>query len=100
MAWTTAIAGCSAAATWCSPIPTTSSGDRIDLAAAFDAGGQRVVRGFTLVARDIPRGCLAAYYPETNILVDLDDRDTRSGTPAYKSVPVRLSAARRGEPLN
>jgi len=71
-----------------------SSGDRIDLAAAFDSGGERVVRGFTLVARDIPRGCLAAYYPETNILVDLDDRDTRSGTPAYKSVPVRLSAAR------
>jgi len=71
-----------------------SSGDRIDLAAAFDSGGERIVRGFTLVARDIPRGCLAAYYPETNILVDLDDRDTRSGTPAYKSVPVRLSAAR------
>ncbi|WP_419321077.1 FdhF/YdeP family oxidoreductase [Caulobacter sp. ErkDOM-E] len=77
-----------------------SSGDRIDLAAAFDAGGQRVVRGFTLVARDIPRGCLAAYYPETNILVDLDDRDTRSGTPAYKSVPVRLSAACGDESLN
>ena len=68
-----------------------TSGDRVDLAAAFDRGDQRVVRGFTVVARDIPRGCLAAYYPETNILVDLDDRDTRSGTPAYKSVPVRLS---------
>ncbi len=76
-----------------------SSGDRIDLAAAFDAGGERMVRGFTLVARDIPRGCLAAYYPETNILIDLDDRDTRSGTPAYKSVPVRLSAA-KDAPLN
>ncbi len=76
-----------------------SSGDRIDLAAAFDSGGERMVRGFTLVARDIPRGCLAAYYPETNILVDLDDRDTRSGTPAYKSVPVRLSAA-KDAPLN
>ena len=68
-----------------------ASGDRVDLTAAFDTGGQRVVRGFTLVARDIPTGCLAAYYPETNILIDLDDRDTRSGTPAYKSVPVRLA---------
>ena len=74
-----------------------TSGDRIDLAAAFDTGAERVVRGFTIVARDIPRGCLAAYYPETNILVDLDDRDTRSGTPAYKSVPVRLSAAKDGK---
>ena len=23
------------------------------------------------MAREIPRGCLAAYYPETNILIDL-----------------------------
>ena len=76
-----------------------ASGDRVDLAAAFDRGGDRVVRGFTIVARDMPRGCLAAYYPETNILVDLDDRDTRSGTPAYKSVPVRLNAA-EAETLN
>lgn len=68
-----------------------AAGDQIDLAAAFDSGDARKVRGFTLVARDIPRGCLAAYYPETNVLVALDDHDARSGTPAYKSVPVRLS---------
>ncbi|MDP3855486.1 FdhF/YdeP family oxidoreductase [Phenylobacterium sp.] len=70
-----------------------SSGDPIDLAAAFDADGSRVVRGFTAVARDLPRGCVAAYYPETNILVALDDHDQRSGTPAYKSAPVRLRPA-------
>ncbi len=67
-------------------------GDAVDLAAAFDTEGARVVRGFTIVARDIPRGCLAAYYPETNVLVALNDHDLRSGTPAYKSAPVRLSA--------
>ncbi|MBO9557890.1 MAG: molybdopterin-dependent oxidoreductase, partial [Caulobacter sp.] len=69
------------------------AGDRIDLTAAFDDSGQRAVRGFTLVERDIPRGCLAAYYPETNMLVALEDHDRRSGTPAYKSVPVRLAAS-------
>ena len=68
------------------------AGDLIDLVAAFDDSGARTVRGFTVVERDIPRGCLAAYYPETNVLVALDDHDQRSGTPAYKSVPVRLSA--------
>ncbi|MBX3485352.1 FdhF/YdeP family oxidoreductase [Phenylobacterium sp.] len=69
-----------------------ASGDRIDLVAAFDDGdGARAVRGFTAVARDIPRGCVAAYYPETNGLVALADHDRRSGTPAYKSVPVRLA---------
>lgn len=69
------------------------AGDRIDLTAAFDDTGRRAVRGFTLVERDIPRGCLAAYYPETNLLVALEDHDRRSGTPAYKSVPVRLAAS-------
>jgi len=68
-----------------------SSGDLVDLTAAFD-GGVRRVEGFTLVERDIPAGCLAAYYPETNGLVVLEDHDQRSGTPAYKSVPVRLTA--------
>jgi molybdopterin-dependent oxidoreductase alpha subunit len=68
------------------------AGDHIDLTAAFDDTGRRAVRGFTLVERDIPRGCLAAYYPETNVLVALEDHDHRSGTPAYKSVPVRLAA--------
>jgi molybdopterin-dependent oxidoreductase alpha subunit len=69
------------------------AGDRIDLLAAFDETGRRAVRGFTLVERDIPRGCLAAYYPEANVLVALEDHDRRSGTPAYKSVPVRLAAS-------
>lgn len=67
-----------------------TSGDRVDLVPASDADPARVVRGFTAVARDLPKGCLAAYYPETNALVTLDQHDARSGTPAYKSVPVRL----------
>jgi len=70
-----------------------ANGDLVDVAAAFDDSGKRVVRGFTAVARDLPRGCVAAYYPETNGLVALDDHDRRSGTPAYKSAPVRLRPA-------
>ncbi|MDB5433192.1 MAG: CbbBc protein [Caulobacter sp.] len=68
-----------------------SEGDRIDLTAAFDDNAERAVRGFTVVARELPRGCLAAYYPEANPLVVLADRDQRSGTPAYKSIPVRMT---------
>ena len=70
-----------------------ASGDRVDILSAFDPSGARIVRGFTAVARSLPRGCVAAYYPETNALVALDDHDRRSGTPAYKSVPVKLRAA-------
>ncbi len=67
-----------------------AEGDLIDVGAAFDESGERVVRAFTVVARDIPPGCLAAYYPETNVVIALDNHDQRSGTPAYKSAPVRL----------
>ena len=72
-----------------------ADGDRVDLVAAFpEDGGDRSVRGFTVVARDLPRGCLAAYYPEANPLLALSERDARSGTPAYKAMPVRLAPAR------
>lgn len=70
-----------------------ADGDRIDLACAFDDGVERVLKGFTAVARDIPKGCLAAYYPEANPLLALSERDRRSGTPAYKSMPVRMTKA-------
>ncbi|WP_454883816.1 FdhF/YdeP family oxidoreductase [Sphingomonas oryzagri] len=63
-------------------------GDRVDLIA-----GHRVLAGQTLVAHPIAQGSLAAYYPECNGLMAFDDYDGRSGTPAYKSVPVRLRKA-------
>ena len=72
-----------------------ADGDQVDLEAAFaDDGADRSVRGFTVVARDLPRGCLAAYYPEANPLLALSERDLKSGTPAYKAIPVRLGRAR------
>ncbi len=56
----------------------------------------RVIRGLQAVAFDIARGSAAMYYPEGNALVGLDDHDPQSGTPGYKSVPVRLSASHQG----
>jgi molybdopterin-dependent oxidoreductase alpha subunit len=54
-------------------------------------GGRRAER-FRAVAYDTPRGCAAAYYPETNALVPLDSVADISGTPTSKSVLVRLEA--------
>ncbi len=65
-------------------------GDRVDV--TTPAG--RELRGFTIVMHAIARGSLAAYYPEANNLVPLDDYDPASGTPAYKSIPVTVRAAR------
>jgi anaerobic selenocysteine-containing dehydrogenase len=53
----------------------------------------RVIRRLKAVAFDIARGSVAMYYPEGNTLIGLDDHDPCSGTPGYKSVPVRLSAS-------
>jgi molybdopterin-dependent oxidoreductase alpha subunit len=47
----------------------------------------------TVVAYEIPRGCAAAYYPEANVLVPLAHYDPKSGTPSYKSIPVRVHRA-------
>ncbi|MDQ7998896.1 MAG: hypothetical protein REU00_03370, partial [Pseudomonadota bacterium] len=45
---------------------------------------------FKLVAYDIPRGNLAAYYPETNPLVPLSATAIAAGTPTSKAIPVVL----------
>ncbi|WP_339719836.1 FdhF/YdeP family oxidoreductase [uncultured Paraglaciecola sp.] len=50
----------------------------------------RTVEDFTLVEYDIPRGCAAAYYPETNDLIPLSSVAVKSNTPAYKSVVISL----------
>ena len=44
------------------------------------------------IVHDIPEGCAAAYYPETNALVPLDSVAETSGTPTSKSVPIRIVA--------
>ncbi|NDK38147.1 CbbBc protein [Pseudoxanthomonas gei] len=76
-------------------------GDRIDVEACGSASAtrsvSRSVRGFIAVRYDIPRGSTAMYYPEGNCLVALDSHDPQSGTPAYKSIPVRIVAARDPE---
>ena len=66
---------------------------RVDLATVWDDTVERRVDGFTLVDYDIPRGCIAAYYPETNPLVPLESAADGCGTPASKSVPVLLQAS-------
>jgi molybdopterin-dependent oxidoreductase alpha subunit len=75
-------------------------GSVIDFRAAAADGIERYAGGFKVVAYDVPKGCCAAYYPETNALLSLAHRDKRSNTPAAKSVPVVVSKARPGEPVS
>ena len=60
----------------------------VDLVTVWDDGQERRADRFRLVAYDIPRGNLAAYYPETNPLVPLSATARGAGTPTSKSIPV------------
>ena len=56
----------------------------------FQDGVDRRAEAFRIVAYDTARGCAAAYYPETNVLVPLDSTADRSNTPTSTSVVIRL----------
>lgn len=69
-------------------------------------GVERVAKGFMIAPYRIPRGCLATYFPEANVLVPVDSVAEKSNTPTSKFVIVTLApsadpaaalAARRAE---
>ena len=70
-------------------------GEVVDLVSEFSDGVERRAPGFRVVSFDTARGCAAAYFPETNVLVPLDSTADGSNTPTSKSVVIRLEHARR-----
>jgi anaerobic selenocysteine-containing dehydrogenase len=67
------------------------AGMAIDLTSVYGTEN-RQVKKFKVIEYKIPRGCVAAYYPETNPLVPIHSVADKSNTPAYKSVVVQLAA--------
>ncbi|MGW1145851.1 FdhF/YdeP family oxidoreductase [Streptomyces sp. NPDC002454] len=65
-------------------------GSHADLVGEWRDGVERRAPGFRVVHYPTARGCAAAYYPETNVLVPLDATADTSNTPASKSVVIRL----------
>ncbi|MBQ1122334.1 FdhF/YdeP family oxidoreductase [Streptomyces sp. B15] len=68
-----------------------ADGTYADLTSEWSDGRERVARGFRVVHYPTARGCAAAYYPETNVLVPLDATADTSNTPASKSIVIRLT---------
>ena len=64
-------------------------GQTVDLVSEW-RDGERRAPGFRVVAYPTARGCAAAYFPETNVLVPLDHTAEVSGTPVSKSIIIRL----------
>jgi molybdopterin-dependent oxidoreductase alpha subunit len=68
-----------------------AAGQLIDITSHFD-GETRRVEQFAVVPYEVPEGCCATYFPETNPLVPIGHFAKGSRTPASKSVRVRLHA--------
>jgi molybdopterin-dependent oxidoreductase alpha subunit len=67
------------------------NGQYVDMVSVWDDAVERRAERFVLVEYDIPRGCLGAYFPETNGLIPLHSTADGAGTPTSKSIPVLLS---------
>ncbi|KIG12194.1 putative formate dehydrogenase oxidoreductase protein [Enhygromyxa salina] len=63
--------------------------EQIELIGHFD-GVERRAPKWVVVPHHVRKGCVAAYFPEANVLVPAAARDPRSGTPSFKSVVVTI----------
>jgi len=69
----------------------------VSVVSDFEDGKRRVQVGLKIRQHDLPRGTVAAYYPECNVLNAIDHHDELSKTPASKAIPVRIEAADTSE---
>ena len=67
-----------------------ADGAYADVVSEWKDGVERRAPGFRIVHYPTARGCAAAYFPETNVLVPLNATADTSNTPASKSVVVRF----------
>jgi len=69
-----------------------AAGQRVTLSSVYGAV-TRTAPDFVVVVYDLPRGAVATYFPEANVLVPVEHHAEKSRTPASKSVAVRVTAA-------
>lgn len=69
----------------------------VDLHSHYNGpGGEpqtRTAHQFVVVPYQIPRGNAAAYFPETNVLIPIDNIADKSHTPISKSIVIKLTVA-------
>ncbi len=64
-------------------------GDIVDLINSHN-GIERIARKFLIIEFNIPQGCTATYFPETNVLVPIDSVAMKSNTPTSKYIVLKL----------
>ncbi|MGL1886151.1 MAG: FdhF/YdeP family oxidoreductase [Reichenbachiella sp.] len=63
--------------------------DVVDMVSNYK-GVERRAKNFLIIPYNIPKGNLAAYFPEANVLIPVDQFADKSYTPISKSVRVRV----------
>ena len=72
-------------------------GDALDITSHFeDAAGKqmRTAQRFLAVPYNIPRRCVATYFPEANVLVPIGSVALKSNTPTSKAIVVTFAPSR------
>jgi molybdopterin-dependent oxidoreductase alpha subunit len=64
----------------------------VDLTSHFESETRRAER-FKVIPYEIPAGCAAAYFPETNVLVPIRNVADESNQPASKSIIITVEAS-------
>jgi len=73
------------------------AGDCLDITSHFRNNGREELRTapqFVAVPYEIPRRCVATYFPEANVLVPIDSVALRSNTPTSKAIVVSFALSR------
>ncbi|MEP6604339.1 MAG: FdhF/YdeP family oxidoreductase, partial [Spartobacteria bacterium] len=71
-------------------------GELVDLTSHYE-GEERTARHFQVAPYDLPRGCTATYFPETNVLVSINSVADRSNTPTSKFVIISVAPSPNAE---
>ena len=72
--------------------------DIVNITSVFN-GKERVAQNFKAIEYDIAKGCVATYFPETNVLVPINHVAKKSNTPASKSIEVKVSKTNLTAPV-
>jgi molybdopterin-dependent oxidoreductase alpha subunit len=72
-----------------------SAGEKLDITSHLN-GKQRQVKQFVVVPYELPKRCVACYFPEANPLAQIENYADGSKQPVYKSLVVTLEKSAPG----
>ena len=63
--------------------------DVVNLKSIYE-GQERIAKNFIVVPYEIPKQCVATYFPEANVLIPIQNVARISNTPTSKSIIIQI----------